>query len=189
MSKEDWKSNTIDKIFKDLYPKKVGSILDLACGISCKSQYLKANIKIGVDIYRPYLEKARSDYNGVLVNYDITHIEDLFLPKSFDVILLLDVVEHLAKNVAFNLITKCEKIAKKAVIIETPKGYVPQNIDIWGLGGDYYQTHRSEWYPLDFEQIKYEYRVRDYKMQEVRRHTDINDIETNIQMIDAIKLL
>ena len=49
------------------------------------------------------------------------------------------------------MLKDAEKIAKKAVIIETPLGFIPQNIDIWKLGGDKYQTHRSSWKVSDFE--------------------------------------
>lgn len=141
MSKEDWQHNTIDKIFLDLYPEEVDSILDLGCGLSCKSQYLKARIKVGVDIHRPYLRIAGLDYDGTLISYDVTKIQELFLEKSFDVVLLLDIVEHIEKEYALELIKNCEYIARKAVIIETPSGYIPQNIDIQGHGGGKLPTH------------------------------------------------
>jgi cyclopropane fatty-acyl-phospholipid synthase-like methyltransferase len=188
MSKEDWVNNTVDKIFGDVYPKDVDSILDLGCGLSCKSQYLSARVKVGVDIYRPYLLIASVEYDGALICHDITKIKDLFLYRSFDVILLLDVVEHLQKEQSLQLIADCEQIAKKAVIIETPLGYIPQNIDIWGHGGDKYQTHRSGWTKEEFYKMGYLCKLRDYKMQDVKRHTDM-DVKSDIQIIDAIKLL
>jgi SAM-dependent methyltransferase len=189
MSKEDWQHNTIDKIFLDLYPEEVDSILDLGCGLSCKSQYLKARIKVGVDIHRPYLRIAGLDYDGTLISYDVTKIQELFLEKSFDVVLLLDIVEHIEKEYALELIKNCEYIARKAVIIETPSGYIPQNIDIQGHGGDEYQTHRCGWDVQELESLGYICKLRDYTMQDIKRHTDIDDINPEIQLIDAIKLL
>ena len=56
MPKEDWEQNTIEKIFarEGLYPEqKISSILDVACGLSLKSQYLKADTE-----YKLMIEKV-----------------------------------------------------------------------------------------------------------------------------------
>jgi hypothetical protein len=188
MSKEDWKLNTIDFIFGEYYPKNVVSILDLGCGISCKSQYLDATYRVGVDIYEPYLDEVQDTFPGMLIKHDIRKIDDIFTPKSFDLILLLDVIEHLEKQEALDLMIKCESIAKKAIIIETPLGLVPQNIDILGFGGHEWQTHRSGWTKEILMKLGYVCLLRDYKMTDVKRHTDI-DVDVNVRLIDAIKLL
>ena len=101
MPKEDWESNTIQKIFESekLYPSgKIHSVLDVACGLSLKSQYINAELRVGIDIYRPFLEKIKADVPFVAINADALDICKLFLPKSFDMVLLLDIVEHLEKN-------------------------------------------------------------------------------------------
>ena len=110
------------------------------------------------------------------------------MPKSFDIVIALDVVEHIEKNQSLDMIRQLEKIARKAVIIETPEGYVPQNIDIQGHGGDEWQTHRSSWSVEEFETMGYKTVVRDYKMQDVKRHTEL-EVGTDIKLIDAIKFL
>ena len=64
MPREDWVANTVERIFEaeGLYPTgQVKSVLDVACGLSLKSQYITADIRVGVDIYRPYLEKIQAD--------------------------------------------------------------------------------------------------------------------------------
>lgn len=191
MPKEDWKKNTIDKIFKkeNLYPeKRIRTILDLACGISLKSQYIDADVRIGVDIYKPYLEniELEVDVPYVTLLYDVRKIDDIFLPKTMDLVLLLDIVEHLEKSDSMELIKKCEEIAKVAVIIETPSGYIPQDIDILGYGGHEYQTHRCSWNNEDFKQMGYSTILRDYTMSDKKRHSTI-ETGRNIQLIDAIK--
>ena len=114
------------------------------------------------------------------------NLDKLFLPNSFDLVLLLDIVEHLKKEKALKLINMAESIAKVAVIIETPNGYIPQNIDIWGQGGDDYQTHRSSWVPEEFSIRDYNVILREYTMSNMRRHSDIN-VDHHIVLIDAIK--
>ncbi|KPA13970.1 methyltransferase [Candidatus Magnetomorum sp. HK-1] len=106
MPKEDWKENTIQKIFEkeNLYPTgKIKTVLDVACGLSLKSQYIDAEVRVGVDIYRPYLDKIESDVPYAVVNADINQLEKLFLPNSFDLVLALDIVEHVEKDVALKL--------------------------------------------------------------------------------------
>jgi 2-polyprenyl-3-methyl-5-hydroxy-6-metoxy-1,4-benzoquinol methylase len=190
MPREEWELNTVERLFADYYPDGVRSILDVGCGLSMKSQYLEATVYVGVDIHRPYLEQARKQSpigdHFVLINADVNDLDQLFLDKSFDVVVCFDVLEHLKDFDGRTLIAECERLARKAVCIETPNGYVPQDIDITGLGGDVYQTHRSAWQPADFQKRGYTVKVRDYLMNDVRRHTSIA-VDPHIQMIDAIK--
>lgn len=191
MPREDWVANTVERIFEaeGLYPTgRIKSVLDVACGLSLKSQYITADIRVGVDIYRPYLEKIQADVPYVALQADALAIGKLFLPRSFDLVLLLDIVEHLEKKDSIRLMDMAEEIARVAVIVETPRGYVPQNMDIWGHGGDEFQTHRCGWEPAELEARGYRCLVRDYRMSAVRRHTDIA-VAPDIQLIDAIKRL
>ena len=190
MPKKDWIQNNIEALFKSkkLFPKgKIKSILDLGCGLSLKSQYMSHEFIVGVDIFSKYLEKISTKKNVALIRYDLKKISNLFLPKSFDIVLILDVLEHLNKKDSFKLLSDAEKLAKKAVIIETPLGYIPQNIDIWKLGGDKYQTHRSSWHLEDFKKRGFKCFLRDYQMSNVKRHTKIKS-DINVKLIDAIKL-
>lgn len=194
MPKEDWIKNSIDTIFRrnGLYPeRKIETVLDVACGISFKSQYIRnVNIRVGIDIYRPYLENIEIERNVpyVLINEDIRNIENIFLPKSFDMVLLLDIIEHIDKDEAIELIKKCENIAKVAVVIETPNGYIPQNIDILGYGGHEFQTHKCGWDISELNEMGYSTLLRNYVMSDKKRHTDI-EVQREIQLIDAIKEL
>lgn len=194
MSKEEWKENTVKAIFEKagLWPWAEGeivSVLDAACGLSLKSKYIPAQIRVGVDIHEEYFKHIESDVPYAVLKYDIRKLEDIFIPKSFDIVIALDVVEHLEKEESLNMMRQCEAIARKAVIIETPKGYIPQNIDIQGHGGDEWQTHRSGWEPEEFEKLGYKTIVRNYTMTDQKRHTEIDDIELDIELIDAIKIL
>ena len=164
---------------------KVRTVLDVACGLSLKSQYIDAELRVGVDIYRPYLERIEAKVPYAAVNADIRELEKLFLPKSFDLVLLLDILEHMEKEESLRLLDAAEKIARIAVIVETPKGYVPQNLDIWGWGGHEYQTHRSAWEPEELESRGYMVLLREYTMSQAKRHTEI-EVDPNITLMNGI---
>jgi hypothetical protein len=189
MPKADWVANNIQALFQgwNLYPTgRIRTVLDVGCGLSLKSQYIDADVRVGVEIHRPFIERIEADVPYAVVNADALDIGKLFLPRSFDLVLILDVVEHLEKADAWRVIEMAETIARVAVIVETPRGYIPQDIDIWQGGGDKYQTHRSGWEPEEFAARGYEVRMRDYRMSDARRHTTL-DVDPNIVLIDAIR--
>lgn len=189
MPKEDWIVNTVQTIFEraGLYPTgKVKTVLDVGCGLSLKSQYIDAEIRVGVDIYRPFLEKIEAEVPYVVIHANALEIGNLFLPRSFDLVLLLDIIEHLEKTDALCLLDLAERIARVAVIVETPRGYIPQDIDIWGLGGHTYQTHRSGWEPKELVARGYQVVLRDYIMSTVKRHTEL-EVDPHIVLMDAIR--
>lgn len=162
------------------------SVLDVACGLSLKSKYLNAKIRVGVDIYPEYFNHIESDVPYVLIKHDVRNLLDIFPEKSFDVVIACDIIEHLEKEEALKMIQDLEKIARKAVFLETPKGYVPQNIDILGYGGHDFQTHRCGWEREELEEMGYQVTLRDYEMSDLKRHTEL-DVDRNIQLINAIK--
>lgn len=63
---------------------------------------------------------------------------------------ILDVIEHLERRDAFAVLALARQIVATQVVIYTPLGFVDQTTDAWGMGGDYWQTHRSGWTPEDF---------------------------------------
>lgn len=189
MPKADWEENTIQRIFEraELYPKqKISTVLDVACGLSLKSQYIDAEIRVGVDIYRPYLEKIDAKVPFVTVVHDVRKLDEVFMARSFDIVLMLDIIEHLEKDESLALLRTAERLAKVAVIIETPEGFIPQNIDIWGHGGDEWQTHRCGWEKLELEELGYKVIRRPYTMQNIRRHTEV-EVPVDVNLLDGIK--
>lgn len=193
MPKEDWQKNSIKNLFMEagMWPWKdeeIISILDVACGLSLKSKFIPAKIRVGVDIFEKYFEHIEADVPFVVIKYDVRKLHEIFLPKSFDLVIALDIIEHLEKEESLDMIKQCEKIARKAVILETPSGYIPQNLDILGYGGHEYQTHRCGFEKEELEKMGYNVLKRDYTMSNVKRHTEL-DVPTNVQLLDAIKFI
>jgi predicted TPR repeat methyltransferase len=186
MPKEDWTNNPIDVILKQWWPSGVETVLDVGCGLSLKSQYI-SGIKhiVGVDIYEPYLRTIRCSVPYSVVRHDVRELKKIFIDNSFDLVIALDIIEHLNNQEAIQMICDCKDIAKKAVVVETPEGYIPQNVDIQGFGNHKYQTHRSGWSISSLECLGFKCITRPYKMCDVKRHTD-HIVESDINLIDGI---
>ncbi|MGH2613076.1 MAG: methyltransferase domain-containing protein, partial [Rhabdochlamydiaceae bacterium] len=74
-----------------------------------------------------------------------------FSNKSFDTVICLQVVEHLTKKEAWDMVKKFEKIAKRQIIISTPIGHLDHD----EVDGNHLQLHKCFFYPEDFEKKGY----------------------------------
>lgn len=87
------------------------------------------------------------------VVYDALHVCDIrhhvgAMP-SYDVILLLDVIEHLDKQEGRILLQQLFCKAHEALIVSTPLGFRAQG----PFAGNDAETHRSGWWPRDFKAL------------------------------------
>ncbi len=193
MPREDWAANAADKILRPegLWPFDPGelqSVLDVGCGLSLKSQFLDIPTRVGVDIYPEYLARIDASVSFVPLLYDVRKLGQIFPAKSFDLVLGLDIIEHVEWDESNALLDSFDRLARKAVVVATPKGFVPQDIDIWGHGGDHWQTHRCGWSPEQLQARGFHTILRDYRMQDVRRHTT-KTVAPEVTMIYGIKFM
>ena len=126
--------------------------LDLGCGRGKGSliEVTPITYSVGVDIFEPYLKESKA--KGVYSNHilaDITRIE--FKQDSFDAVLAFEVVEHLTKEDALQLISKMEKWARKKVVITTPNGFMFQA----SYDDNAYQVHKTGFSIDEFSKIGY----------------------------------
>jgi hypothetical protein len=104
-------------------------------------------VKIGLDAHRPYLLN-RTVRDGIPINASAQQLDQLFVPDSVDLVMLIDVVEHFPADVARDVLRQAESVAARLVMLFTPRGEFPQaGFDAFGLGGERYQEHRSAWEP------------------------------------------
>ena len=124
------------------------TLLDAACGDGQFMAMINKDhtyVATGADLFSPYLKKAKA--TGVysrLIKADLRKLP--FKPKSFDVVLCSQAIEHLTKKEGLALIDSLSKLAKKRVVIITPAGEMPQE----AYDGNIYQKHKSQWYAGDF---------------------------------------
>jgi SAM-dependent methyltransferase len=137
-----------------LESKLIGNrrILDLGCGRGSPIRFLPKNFySVGVEFFKPYLlmskeKQIHDDY----IQSDIRKLG--FRSKSFDVVMALDVLEHLTKVDGLNLIKNMEEIAKETVVIFTPNGFIHQ----LEHNGNVFQVHQSGWAVREFREMGYE---------------------------------
>ena len=116
-------------------------VLDLGCGIMQPTGGRLTTVRahVGVDAFRPYLDRIGPPF----IHAPVQDVAAGLPPRSFDVVLLLDVVEHLDKPEALAVLAGAERIARREVIAFTPDGFVPQDgWAAWGMGHNDAQAHR-----------------------------------------------
>jgi len=117
------------------------TVLDIGCGPSSPLQACGPFERaVGVEAYTPYIEQSRA--KGIHHEYVNKLIEELdFPPKSFDAVIMIEVIEHMPEELGMKILKKAEVWAKKKVIVTSPNGFVPQK----SLDGNPLQVHLSGW--------------------------------------------
>jgi len=107
-------------------------ILDVGCGFGkwgylCMANYWETKVStpstipeiMGIDGFMPNVEMARR--NGCYTQVSHAIIPPLpFKNRSFDTVLMIEVIEHLQGNEALKLIEEAKRITRNQVIISTP---------------------------------------------------------------------
>lgn len=131
------------------YLREVEVIADVGPGMRPIHWFPTARRHVCIEPHVPYAKALKAAGYVVWENRiqdSLGHLEDL----RPDTVVLLDVIEHLEKGEAHEVLARSCEAARVQVIVYTPYGFVPQEKDAWKLGGDFWQTHRSGWTPEDF---------------------------------------
>ncbi|MFC2067152.1 class I SAM-dependent methyltransferase [Chloroflexota bacterium] len=143
------------------------SILDVGCGSGKTFGKLKRlssiSYTVGLDIFAPYIRQAKTQ--NTYDDYILSEVGSLpFKDNSFDVIVSLQLIEHLDKEEALTALREMERVAKEKVIISTPRGaYLQEAFD-----NNPYQAHKWAWdeeqmRELDYQVTLYGTRFAKYK--------------------------
>lgn len=116
------------------------SVLDLGCGPDSPLRFCDVPCSVGVDAFEPYVRASK--LRNIHTAYIIANISDLDLaPKSFDAVIMIDVLEHLTQQEGEAMLEKAERWARQRIIVTTPNGFLPQG----SMSDNPYQVHRSGW--------------------------------------------
>jgi SAM-dependent methyltransferase len=141
--------NTVTKILT----KDAKTVLDLGCGGGGPMAVLKKQREvtaIGADIFLPSLVQCRDHgTHDDLVQCDGRHLP--FRPKSFDVVLAMEILEHMDQEQGLLLLRSMEEAARLQVIITTPVGRHPQH----EYDGNPWQEHKHIWEPQAMRRLGY----------------------------------
>jgi len=128
--------------------KKGYSVLDLGCGTKWYWPAFKnrASVIVGVDAHRPFDPCLLVD-----MEKDDLPVAD----KSFDVVLMLDFIEHLSRETGERVLAHAKRIVREKIILLTPllwddnaSNVEDPKSEYFGNGFDY---HKSLWTVRDFE--------------------------------------
>jgi len=115
-------------IIKNNIYSKHDSILDVGGYDGIWAWLFEASSKTILDVCEEALMRWAAIHADIVCQ-DAKYLSTLFQPDSFDVVFLLDVLEHMEEESAFACVEGAEKIAKYQVIVATPDGYQP--FDDW----------------------------------------------------------
>lgn len=136
------------------------TILDLGCGDGTLMELLSKGEKwqiTGIDIYGKDIETARKRnvYQKLIRGDLLKTISSNSVKSKYDVVFFSQVIEHLTRNQGEKILSEIEKLAKKRIIVGTPRGFMEQPHEF--LDGNPHQIHKSGWSIEDF--ISRGYRV------------------------------
>lgn len=132
--------NWIGKVIEENI-ESVDTVLDLGCGIMQATDDLRCKSILGCDIWPVYLDKIKYLHPTITLRMDEL---DRFRDNSYDVVIALDIVEHLEKDLALKSIKEMQRIARKMVFVYTParfKTNEENTVNVWELGACDYQKH------------------------------------------------
>jgi len=170
--------NWLGKIIQR-YVSSDDTVLDLGCGIMqattdnlekilgqnlknqlikkiSKSDNLRCKSTLGCDLWEKYLKVANRHWPVVKLGMNEL---DKFIDESFDIVLCIDVLEHLELQQALSAIDHMKRIARKKVIIYTPSSFSTneQNVEnTWGLGDNPHQMHKCFLEPKMLQNMGFE---------------------------------
>jgi SAM-dependent methyltransferase len=130
-------------IWKAFRNRAGAKILDIGCGrYSALSQLIKTQnfYAVGLDIFEPHVRASnhRGTYQGVIcADVRALPIKD----KQFDLIVLLEVLEHLDKEDGQKALSELERVSREAILLTTPLRKCPHH-DYYG---NPYEEHRYVW--------------------------------------------
>lgn len=119
---------TLEKISRIVshLPNKKLKILDLGFGQGYLEEKLKSSKRKyelhGIDISDTAVKRATMKFNGTFIRSDISRIEKIYKKETFDVIVAIELIEHIPPKKIFKFYNSIHSLLKKGgvLIISTP---------------------------------------------------------------------
>ena len=157
------------------FPDNPTKVVDLGAGkrdspISEQMKQLECEWLISLEAFDPYLEFLLHGGHKAKLHDVIKHkIETYRFPKDTDVVVMIDVIEHLTKEDALALLARAMEVdSLRSIILFTVVGDTVgySNHDM----GNELQEHKSAWSAEEFEDLGFEVTVYD------DFHTHVKDV-------------
>lgn len=122
------------------------SVLDVGAGIR-PMQWYRPQTHICIEPFGPYADVLEDAGMTVIPARATAALQAL----RAEAVYMLDVIEHMDKKEGQWALDLAVKAASRQVVVFTPVGFHEQLTDAWGMGGDYWQMHKSGWLPAEFQ--------------------------------------
>lgn len=129
------------------------TVVDVGCGAGSQSAPHALARAIGVDIHFPSVAHARregSRFGAICASLQSLPLGD----RAVDAVVALDVIEHFVQDEALTLLREFERVARRAIVLMTPNGFLPQP----GTADNPFMEHRSGWSTPDLAALGYSVR-------------------------------
>ncbi len=147
--------------------KDVKTILDVGCGQGLAARFgirPRKFFTVGAESSLPDLRVAKK--NRTHDDFVLCDARSLpFQRKSFDVVLCIEMLEHVDKEEGLRLLTDMEEIAVRKVILSTPVGFLhttPETSPYSPAHSNPYQEHRGGWQADELRALGYKVYCNDY---------------------------
>ncbi|MBY3167867.1 class I SAM-dependent methyltransferase [Rhizobium laguerreae] len=133
-------------------------VADIGCGI-VPMNYFRPKLHLMVEPWKEYADilsyRHRNDKSVMVIRLGALEALKSLSDKSVDSLFMLDVIEHMTKDMGIAVLAECDRVAREQIVLFTPLGFMPQHMednqkDGWGLSGTSVQEHLSGWTPEDF---------------------------------------
>jgi SAM-dependent methyltransferase len=140
------------------------SALEVGCGDGNMLRRLPhCTPRTGIEIFAPYVKLDHPSNAGI--NFIFGDALD-YLPRvqssSYDLVLLMDIVEHFRKEDGWTVLRHADRIARKLVLLWIPEGLDPQSKEHY-CSEQYayqpYQDHLSQWWREELEAFGFDVAV------------------------------
>ncbi|KKL18975.1 hypothetical protein LCGC14_2470120 [marine sediment metagenome] len=118
--------------------QRCARVLDVGAGIR-PMQWYEPDLHLCLDPYQPYcdvLDKAGYMTTCMTALEGLQQLWRYGGHPAIGAIYLLDVLEHMPKELGKQVLTIAKKLAQVQVVIYTPYGFKEQTKDVWEMGGD-----------------------------------------------------
>lgn len=133
------------------------SVLDLGCGSDPPLlRVMNPKMYYGVDVFKPSIDALRQrcvSRQQLHYEFDVRNLNSVYFAENrFDVVVCVDVIEHLSKENGLKLIDNAKYWASKYVYISTPNGYLRQD----PYDSNFFQEHLSGWTKEELEHLGFQ---------------------------------
>jgi len=141
--------------------RDIQSVINIGSGVAFPplgrklwEEIFKAKTKVAFDLDRGKL-KSWIDTDWLPIQGDALELANIFIDKTFDLVIATDLIEHLNKGEGLAFLNNAEIIAKKAIIIFTPNGFLDTEKYQANDVHSELDVHKSGWTEEDFNELGY----------------------------------